>query len=431
MDFSITISLVVLAVAISFAFATLTYSLRDFSRAKLQDYLARRGTSQWLDRTVNHASELAFVTAVVRLMANILVLIGLLHLIRGRGFAEGIEYLIAAGTSAIVTVLFSVVFPHAIANQVAEPVIAHSVRCLDIIRLLLRPMTRLLNVTERVVVRATTTATQPEEKKEKLEEELQSEILSVVEEGEKSGAVDKRERVMIESVIQFGDTTVAEVMTPRPEIVGLPATASLDKVRGLIEESGHSRLPIYENTVDHIVGVLYARDLLNLVGRPADTFDMKATMRPPFLVPETKPLVDLLRDFRLQKVHMAIALDEYGGTAGLVTIEDVLEQLVGEISDEHEPIEPTLFHRLDEYSADVDAKIGVDELNHLLGTTLPEDGDFETLGGYVSMHLGRIPDKGTEFEDGGATYTVLEAEPRRVTRVRVKRASPASVAPAT
>ena len=143
-------------------------------------------------------------------------------------------------------------------------------------------------------------------------------------------------------------------------------------------------------------------------------------MRPPLFVPETKPLRDLLRDFRLQKVHIAIVLDEYGGTAGLVTIEDILEELVGDISDEHEPVEPAMFKRIDEQTAEADARIYIDELNRLTGLNLPEDAGYDTLGGFVSTTLGRIPEAGTVFEHNGAKFTVLDAEPQKVNRVKIE-----------
>jgi putative hemolysin len=143
-------------------------------------------------------------------------------------------------------------------------------------------------------------------------------------------------------------------------------------------------------------------------------------LRPPLYVPESKSLTDLLRDFKLQKVHIAIILDEYGGTAGLLTIEDILEELVGDISDEHEPLEPAMFKRLSETTAEADARIYLDELNRLLGLNLPEDAGYDTLGGFVSTTLGRIPEKGETFDASGAKFTVLDAEPQKVNRVRVE-----------
>jgi magnesium and cobalt transporter len=143
-------------------------------------------------------------------------------------------------------------------------------------------------------------------------------------------------------------------------------------------------------------------------------------MRPALFVPETKPLRDLLNDFRLQKVHLAIVLDEYGGTAGLVTIEDLLEEIVGDISDEHEPAEPAMVRKIDEQTWEVDARVYVDELNRALGLNLPEDAGYDTLGGFVSTTLGRIPADGTVFERDGVRYTILDAEPQKVNRVKIE-----------
>ena len=232
--------------------------------------------------------------------------------------------------------------------------------------------------------------------------------------------MDETEREMIQSVIEFSDTTVAEVMTARPDIVGLPVDSSLEKIRSVIEESGHSRIPVYEGSLDHVIGILYARDLLRYVGEKPKAFDIRSAIRQAFFVPESKLVRDLLQDFRLQKVHIAIVLDEYGGTAGLVTIEDLLEELVGDISDEHEGIEPAVFKRIDDSTAEVDARIHIDELNRLLGTRLPENQGYDTLGGFISTHLGRIPQAGTQFEYDGSLFVILEAEPQRVTRVRVE-----------
>ena len=208
-------------------------------------------------------------------------------------------------------------------------------------------------------------------------------------------------------------------MTARTDIIGLPISATLDEVKRVLEESGHSRIPVYEGTLDHIIGVLYARDLLKHLGQPPEQFDIRSAMRPAFYVPETKGLSDLLQDFRQQKVHMAIVLDEYGGTAGLVSIEDVLEELVGEISDEHEPLEPAMIKRIDEQTVEADARVRLEELNHTLNLNLPEDAGYETLGGFVSNTLGRIPQPGTQFEQSGARFTILDAEPQRVNRVKI------------
>ncbi len=418
MSVTINLILIIAAVVFSGVFATLTFSLRDFSRGKLEMALSNRGKESWLEPTIVHSSELAFLTASIRLIFNILILLCSLHLVRDRGWDYWQEYLIAAGGSAIVTIFSSVTIPHALAYNAGESIIAMCARPLHGLRTIFAPLSKILHITDSVIKRATS---KPESTaQEHAENDLQSEIMAVVEEGEKTGVVNEVEREMIESIIQFRDTSVAQVMTTRPDMIALSIDSSLEKIRGLMEESGHSRIPLYEGSIDHVVGVLYARDLLKFVGESADQFDARNVMRPPVFIPDSKPLRDLLQDFRLQKVHIAIVLDEYGGTAGLVTIEDVLEELVGEISDEHEPIEPAIFHRLDQLTAEVDAKLHIDELNRLMGTHLPEEADYDTLAGFITTHLGSIPAVDTEFEHDGAKFHILEAEPQRVLRVRIQ-----------
>src|SRR5688572_17951537 len=415
MSIWLVIAAVAAATLLSLLFSTLTYSLRDFSRARLESALERRGKLEYLDPTVEHASDLIFVTAVGRLFSNILILIGVLHLLNDlmREYRLGIQYLVAVVLTALIHLFFSVAIPHAISRHAAEPVIAVSVRFLHGLRLACWPVTKLMHAVDQLVSRAAISSSSPQEQ-EAIEEEIENEILSAVEEGEKEGVVDEEEREMIESVIAFHDTTVGQIMTPRPEIFALDAGATLDTVKSKIAESGHSRIPVYQGKIDQIVGILYARDLLKLLGEPPEKFRMKEFLRPAFFVPETKPLPDLLRDFRLQKVHIAIVSDEYGGTAGLVTIEDIFEELVGDVSDEHEPEEPAMIQRIDDLRADVDARVYIDELNRVMGLNLPEDAGYDTLGGFVVNTLGRIPPAGTTFDHAGTKYTVTDAEPQKV-----------------
>lgn len=428
MEYALTIFLIALAVAGTATFGTVNYSLRLFSRVRVEDLLDRRKKSHLVEPLVEHTGELAFLTAAVRLFMNLLVLIGILHLVRQLQLGEGWEYLLAVFVTIILALVASVAGPHVIASRFSSTVVAAFAGPLVAMHHTFRPLTRLLNFAESMVDRATSRPQNEEQVKEKNEEEFESELMAAVEEGEKEGVVDETEREMIESVITFRTRSVAQVMTARPDIMGLPMQVDLQRIRAHIEESGHSRIPIYEQSLDHIVGVLYARDLIKFVGETPGNFDIHDVMRPPFFVPESKLLRDLLSDFRLQKVHIAIVLDEYGGTAGLVTIEDILEELVGEISDEHEGVEPAIFHRIDDNTADVDAKIHVDELNRLLGTHLSEDADYDTLAGFVMTHLGKIPTTGTEFEHDNVAYFIADAETQRVNRIRVKILPPTVVA---
>lgn len=410
----LTLTAVAVATLGTLFFSSLTYSLRDFSRIRLETFLEARGRQNWLEPTLDHSDDLIFVTALARLFCNLVILVGVVSLLGTTHLSEPWVYLLALAITGIVTAVCSVALPHALSRYAAESLIGNFVRFLHFWRVLFSPATRIMHAIDELVRRAVGAAyeTQPEQ--------IEQDILSVVEEGEKEGVVDEQEREMIESVIEFRDTTVGQIMTARPDIIALEAGSSLEQIKQIIEETGHSRLPVFEETLDHVVGVLYARDLLKHLGKPPDGFDMRSAVRPAFYVPESKTLRDLLRDFRQQKVHMAIVLDEYGGTAGLVTIEDVLEELVGEISDEHEPAEPDFLHRVNDTTYEADARLAVHELNRDLNLSIPEDAGYETLGGFVSTTLGVIPDPGTTFEHSGARFTVLEAEPQRVTRVRIE-----------
>jgi putative hemolysin len=330
--------------------------------------------------------------------------------------------------------IFGVVLPLATSSHAAEAVIGRFVRLLRLKRLAMLPFLHLSRPLDGLVRRAV--GRQPDSAQH-VEQEIEQEILDIVNEGRDEGVIGEGERVMIERTLRFHDVTAGQAMTPRGEVIALPASADADEVLRVIEDSGHSRIPVYEETLDRVIGVLYARDLFRYVGKRLNghdsddgqtrAFTLAEIVRKPLVVPETKKLSDLLREIQLQKIHIAIVLDEYGGTSGLVTIEDVLEELVGEIADEHEDDEAPLFDRIDDRHAEADARIEVEEINRLMGLGLPEEDGFETLGGYVTTTLGRIPSPGTTFEHrhngSRVLFTVLDAEPHRVNRLSVELAA--------
>jgi CBS domain containing-hemolysin-like protein len=209
-------------------------------------------------------------------------------------------------------------------------------------------------------------------------------------------------------------------MTPRTDIVAIEADSSPEEARRLIADSGHSRIPVTDGHIDRIVGILYAKDLLQQFGREgAGDLRVRQVMREPLFVPETKKLDELQAELQAHKVHIAIVLDEYGGTAGLVTIEDIIEEVFGEIVDEYEREPPQPIRRAEDGAYVVEARVHINELNHELGLDLPEDEDYETIGGFVLSRLGTIPKEGDVFSEDGLRITVLEAEERRVMRLRI------------
>lgn len=406
---------VITAAVGSLFFSILSLALRRFSRGRLEQWLTQRNRAKWFAPTADHAEELVFITAVLRLLCNILTLIFILAVFQNSELPLWLHYLLAFVIAGVITLFSSVALPQAIAAHAGVTMIGRFAAMLYWLRLLGKPIlaiNRAINSLARIAA-----GTDDEEAEQ---EQIEEQIITAVEAGEKEGLVDPTEREMIESVIDFRDTTVAQIMTSRPDVIALESTASLQQIKEMIEQTGHSRLPVYEGTLDKVIGVLYARDLIHYVGQADAGFDIKSATRPAFYVPETKPLKDLLRDFRLMKIHMAIVEDEYGGTAGLVTIEDVLEELVGEISDEHEPKEEAMVKKLDDRTWEADARIELAELNRLVGLNLPEDTDYKTLGGFVSTTVGRIPEKGATFTHAATRFTILEAEPQRVLRVKLE-----------
>lgn len=234
-----------------------------------------------------------------------------------------------------------------------------------------------------------------------------------------SDSTDDGGNRLLRSVVEFDDTLVREVMTPRPDIVAIPSTATIDDLRRLVREQEYSRLPVYADSLDNIVGLIVVKDLIQMTAEPDGTRPVSDMMRPAAFVPETKRVVDLLREFQQGRFQLAMVVDEYGGTAGLVTVEDLVEELVGEIRDEYDSeAEPIVRESDDSYV--FSAKVAIGDLTERLELEI-EDGEFETVGGYVLAQVGRVPAVGERFDLDGLSIEILEAERRRIHKVRIRR----------
>jgi CBS domain containing-hemolysin-like protein len=255
------------------------------------------------------------------------------------------------------------------------------------------------------------------------QEEKQEEFLNGLEQRRIEGVVDEEEQEMIENVLELSETTADEIMTPRTDIVAVDISSDLNKLVETINNAGHTRLPVCEGNIDNIIGLIYAKDLLVEVGRDPSGFKLKDKIRNAYFVPETKPLRTLLHEFQNQKLHIAIVLDEYGGTAGVVTLEDILEELVGEITDEYEKTPAKGVKKIDANTFDINARTYVDDLNDDFDLNLPEDEDYDTVGGFVFSHLGYIPKTGETFKYNNLDFTIVAAETRRIRLIRIKRNS--------
>lgn len=236
-------------------------------------------------------------------------------------------------------------------------------------------------------------------------------------------AVDAEAHEFLRTAVRIKHMPVREIMTPRTDMVGMPHTTTLRRAAELSRESGYSRFPVYRGNRDQIVGIVLIKELLAFAGTPKWSQGTVADLvREPFFLPETKAISELMEEFQRSKTHMGIVLDEYGGTAGLVTLEDVVEELIGEIHDEHEvpEEEEPPFTWVDERTVVIQAVVHIEQVNEEFNLDLPEEEDFDTLGGFVLFMLGKIPVEGDSFESGGARFTVAESDPRRVIRVRVE-----------
>lgn len=249
----------------------------------------------------------------------------------------------------------------------------------------------------------------------------EDELRLLVEVGEEEGVLEEEEREMIDNVFELSDTAVREIMVPRIDMVTVEADDDIRTATELILQGGQSRIPVYEDSIDNIIGVLYAKDLLRIYAQDQHA-TIREMVRPPFFVPESKRLDDLLREMQSQHVHIAIVVDEYGSVAGLVTIEDLVEEIIGDIQDEYD-VEEQLFEKLGENDFILDAKVSLDEFEELVERELPEDG-YETVGGFVISQLDKIPSVNdtTRYED--MAFTVLGTKGRRITKLRVERGLP-------
>ncbi len=303
------------------------------------------------------------------------------------------------------------IIPKAIAQQWATGLILRLFRPLSWAEWLLRPLTAsATTIVEAMLALAG-------RRRENVRHFVSREELKLVLQIEpEESDVTTMEAEMIDKIFSLGDTAVREVMVPLVDVAALPETAAPEEAIALIRERGHSRLPLFRDRIDNMVGLVTAMDLLR---RGAEVTDLKAIMRSPSFVPETKRIDDLLREMQKARIQLAVVVDEYGGSMGIVTVEDILEQIVGEIRDEREPTPPTI-ERLPDGSYRVAGRIGIQEINEGLEWELPT-GDYETVAGMILATLHRLPRMGEKFRVGRYHVTVLEADERRVVAVKIRK----------
>ena len=316
---------------------------------------------------------------------------------------------------SLVAVLFGLFVPRSIGRKHAKQVLLLMVFPLELITWVTRPLVAVLFFLTRVVTAPF--GADPREGTLISEDDIKE----VIETGGEQGVLDVEERDMLHSVFALGEKKVHEVMVPRTDIVAIDVNTPPQEVLESVVSAGHSRIPVYEGSSDQIIGVLYVKDLFRRLARGDRDLTIRPFLRPAQFVPETKKVDELLREMQKDKVHIAIVVDEYGGTAGLVTIEDLVEEIVGEIRDEYD-VERELILPVSDHEAVMDARVPFSEVQETFGIEWPDGGDeFDTLGGFVTHELGRLPKVGETVQRDGVTFVVESIDGRRVGRVRVIR----------
>lgn len=394
---------------------TVELSLRGYSRSKIAERLESEADRAWLDWLARRESEVIVTASVTKFFATIAAAVAFAQWANDQVNIQPIQLLIGeVAVIVLVSVPLAVFIPIAVSTYAAEAIVFGARPLLTLLYSIFLPLLIAFRGLDWVIRRMMGTApSTPAE----VTEQVELAVLDTLSEAELKGAVDEDQREMVQAIFELPDTAVSEIMTPRPDIIAISVDAGYDEVRRVMVESAHSRIPVYHESIDHVVGVLYAKDILRL--NPGDPFNARELMRVVPFVPESKTIDDLLKDFRSEKVQIAIVVDEYGGTAGIATLEDILEELVGEIDDEYdEPATPAM-KRIDEMTLEVDARVAVHEVNTAMEINLPEDGAYETIGGFVFSHLGKIPMPGETLEHDGVEIQVVDAEPRKINRLRI------------
>jgi putative hemolysin len=403
--------------------SALNLALANASPSALERALEERGRKRptWLLAELEDA---AHAVALFRTCGRVLCFT--LILIAYTGFGETAEITLGAlGLSMVTSVLlvwfFTSVIAAATARYLALGLIAVSIPFIRVAALLASPFLAVVAFVDEAVRRLAGVD-------ENNIDEVDEDLLLTIEDSKKEGELDPLSARILENVVEFRSTAVSSVMTPRTNIIGLPYTDDLDAIRNFLAEAGHSRVPVFEESLDQILGVLYVKDLIRYLGTGAPEFRLRPLLREPIRVPETKPVRELLLDFQRSEVHMAIVVDEYGGTAGLATIEDVLEEIVGEINDEHDvdAEETPELAPVGEGIWEMPGRYRVDDLNAHLEVGLPEEDDYDTVAGFLLKRFGRIPALGETWSEAGWQFDVASATRTQILVVRLT--APAEVA---
>lgn len=386
----------------------------------------------YLDANESFASPLQFGMMLMGFFSIGVSVIGFAPVLDNALIAAGLYPALAAPAAVVLCTLLCAALFLLLADFTPKKFVAHKsarntrysyklIRLIRVLSALMRPFMKLCDFISDGIMRLF--GNDPKALDETVTEE---EILHMVGEGEELGVIEETERDMITNILDFNDTTVSEVMTHRTDICAVSESATIEDVTSVAAEEGFSRLPVYREDIDAIAGICYAKDFLPYVGKPVPSFiHLRDMLRPAYFIPESKKCSQLFREFQERRIQIAVVVDEYGGTAGLITLEDLIESILGNIQDEYDNEAEEIF-RVSENEFTVDGTTSIDEISDLTGVELPE-GDYDTIAGLVTDLLGRIPKEGEHpsVQVKNLDITVLSVEDQRLSRLLIVRGEPA------
>ena len=409
--------LLIILVTMSAFFSASETALTAFNRSKLKAIAEKNQRKAdllkgWLKKPNEILTALLIGNNIVNVLASSIATMVAISILGNNSRAIAIS----TGAMTILLLIFGEITPKVVAKAYSTPIANAVIKLVYMLSKLFLPISKILMVVSKLIARMF--GVKIDEIAFLITEE---EIKSVVSVGEEEGVIEEEEKKMIHSIFEFTDTTVKEIMIPRTTVFAVEASKTLEEIWDVITGNGYSRIPVYEEGIDNIIGVFYIKDIFNVIRDGKLNMQVKSFIREAYFVPETKALVEMLEEFKKKHIHMAIVLDEYGGTSGIITIEDLIEEIVGDINDEFDIEHDEEIKKVADNKYIIDAMLDVEFLNEELSIDLPVSEDYDSLGGYIYSVLGRVPlEKDTITHDNGKVeIRVLEVDNRRIVKALI------------
>ncbi len=405
------IFLFIILIFLSAFFSSTETAITSFSKIRLRHLMEDEDKrKKWME--ILHEQPERYLSTI--LLGNNVVNIGASVLATALAIEAGLAApkSIATGIMTFILLVFGEITPKTFATQNAEKMTMIVIKPIHILSYFFYPVVKIFIFLANLIIRLL--GGKPTRKGPFLTED---EIKTLVSVGEQEGVLEEHEKEYIHHIFEFGDTVVKEVMVPRMDMVSVSSKSKINELMNLIIETGHSRIPVFRGSVDNIIGIIYAKDILVHQNKSGEEISLENLIRPAIYIPENKRVSELLTELQQKKIHLAIVVDEYGGTAGLVTIEDLLEEIVGEIFDEYD-LEEMMVEKINDQNYRVDARMDLEELGEIIGFEFPKD-DIETIGGFVFNLFGKIPTAGEKIEYENIIFKVERVQRRRIDKILI------------